>query len=559
MTAFGNWSVRARLGLLVCLSAVALACLALFAWVTIDRVKVYGPLFQQIVREKDLLADILPPPEYLVEAYLMDHRLLEESGEGRKAVEERLAQLRKDFRDRAAFWDGDLPKNAERPLMMDQVVPTGLHYLQVEDSLFLPAVRAGDLARARAVLDGPLTAAYQSHRAAVDALVTASTNAYGALETQARVIDRVPKAVLFAIAAVALALLLVLGLLIVRQVVERLGRTVEALRQASTGDLTVRTRIETADEFGQIAGAVDDLLGHLRQNFASIAESSQALAQASEELSHTSAALSTGAEEGSLQASVVARAADGVNRNVQTVATASEEMSASIQEISKNATEAARIAGDAVATVRDADSTIGRLGGSSSEIGEVIKTITAVAEQTNLLALNATIEAARAGEAGKGFAVVANEVKELAKETARASGDIGRKVLAIQQDTASAVDAMRGILSVVTRISDAQTTIASAVEEQTATTNEINRNLSEAAHGTGEIVQNVEGLAAAANGTHRGAGQTQQVSSELARMAAVLQGLVAQFRYEEPGSTPRGGENLTPRSVPGPGSRYSMR
>ncbi|MFA7323882.1 MAG: methyl-accepting chemotaxis protein, partial [Candidatus Nanopelagicales bacterium] len=168
---------------------------------------------------------------------------------------------------------------------------------------------------------------------------------------------------------------------------------------------------------------------------------------------------------------------------------------------------------------------------SSVEIGKVIKVITSIAQQTNLLALNATIEAARAGEAGKGFAVVANEVKELAKETARATEDISHKIEAIQTDTTSAVEAIGEISTVINQISDIQNTIASAVEEQTATTNEIARNVSSAASGSQDISASISTVADAAQSTRQGAEDSQRAAVELATMAAELQRLLGQFQY----------------------------
>jgi methyl-accepting chemotaxis protein len=276
--------------------------------------------------------------------------------------------------------------------------------------------------------------------------------------------------------------------------------------------------------------AAKELDAEIKLTVRGIVQNSQALATASEELTAVSQQMGAAAEETTAQANVVSAASEQVSRNVQTVATGAEEMSASIREIAKNANEAARVATNAVRVAEVTNVTVAKLGESSADIGKVIKVITSIAQQTNLLALNATIEAARAGEAGKGFAVVANEVKELAKETAKATEDIGQKIEAIQADTRGAVQAIGEIGSIINQINDISNTIASAVEEQTATTNEIGRNVTEAAKGSAEIAENITGVAQTAKSTSDGAAETQRASGELARMAAELHSLVAKFK-----------------------------
>ena len=296
-------------------------------------------------------------------------------------------------------------------------------------------------------------------------------------------------------------------------------------------DLTVRSR----DELGDLTVAINKMSGSLKRMIRAITENSLQVASASEELSATSQHITANSEETSAQAKVVSDATAQVSQNLQTVATGAEEMGVSIKEIAKNATEAAKVATSAVKVAEDTTATVSKLGDSSTEIGQVIKVITSIAQQTNLLALNATIEAARAGEAGKGFAVVANEVKELAKETAKATEDISRKIEAIQTDTKAAVDAIATISEVINQINGISNTIATAVEEQNATTNEMARNVSEAAHGSGEITSNIAGVAQAAESTSRGASDTQKAAQLLVETSAELRRLVEQFKIKTNG------------------------
>ncbi|VAX29103.1 Methyl-accepting chemotaxis sensor/transducer protein [hydrothermal vent metagenome] len=304
----------------------------------------------------------------------------------------------------------------------------------------------------------------------------------------------------------------------------------EVVSAAVGGDLTREVTVKGEDAIGQMGEGLSQFMQKMCTSIQAIGHNAETLASASEELTATSQQMAGNAEETSAQSGVVSAASDEVSKNVQTVATGAEEMSASIKEIAQNATEASRVAAEAVTVAQTTNATISKLGESSAEIGQVVKVITSIAEQTNLLALNATIEAARAGEAGKGFAVVANEVKDLANQTAKATEEISGKIGAIQADTKSSVDAIAEISEVINKINDISNTIASAVEEQTATTAEIGRNVGEAAKGTAEIAQNITGVAQAAESTTQGAADTQGASSELSKMATELQSLVGQFK-----------------------------
>ena len=329
-----------------------------------------------------------------------------------------------------------------------------------------------------------------------------------------------------------------------RKVVEGVNQTLDAviapvqeagavLQRIASGDLTARVKGNYLGNHAAIKNDINKMADTLSASMSGIGQNAQTLASSSEELSAVSQQMSSNAEETATQANVVSAAGEQVSKSVQSVATAAEQMSASVREIAKNANDAAKVAGSAAKMAETTNTTVAKLGESSAEIGQVIKVITSIAQQTNLLALNATIEAARAGEAGKGFAVVANEVKELAKETAKATEDISRKIETIQTDTKGAVDAIQQITSIISQINDISNTIASAVEEQTATTNEIARNVSEAAKGTSQIAENIVSVATAAKSTTEGASNTQTAAQELARMVVELQKMVGQFKYDD--------------------------
>ena len=348
---------------------------------------------------------------------------------------------------------------------------------------------------------------------------------------------------MFAMCGFSLLLLLVVGTWVAFSITRPLDVFSSKFKaMAEANDLTARVDEERQDEIGQLGKCLNLFVEKVHDLLTQIASSAQHVSGASEELSATSQQITANSEETSAQADVVSNATQKVSQNLQTVATGAEEMGASIKDIAKNATEAAKVATSAVKVAETATATVSKLGDSSTEIGQVIKVITSIAQQTNLLALNATIEAARAGEAGKGFAVVANEVKELAKETAKATEDISNKIEAIQSDTKAAVDAIASISGVINQINDISSTIATAVEEQNATTNEMSRNVAEAAQGSGEITSNIAGVAEAAQSTSRGSADTQKAAQELVQMSAQLRGLVAQFNLgttdHETGATP---------------------
>jgi methyl-accepting chemotaxis protein len=309
--------------------------------------------------------------------------------------------------------------------------------------------------------------------------------------------------------------------------VDHLVSVVDAARE---GDLTQRIDVSGSGAIVRMAEGLQMFLTDLRDSMEVIRRNGDALATAGEALKTESEMMGANAAQTSAQADTVTDNSRTVQESLQVIAAAVEEMTSSMTEISSNAARASQMARDAVDVADAANRIIDALGVNTAEIGDVVGLITSIAEQTNLLALNATIEAARAGEAGRGFAVVANEVKDLARETAEATGNISAKVVSIQSSTKEAVEAMAHVSSIVDEINDMQAVIATAVEEQSATSLEMSATVGRAAEGSFEIVTNIEGMAQAAHRTAEVATKTKQASSGLSEMASELQTMVSRFR-----------------------------
>ncbi|MEE9319328.1 MAG: methyl-accepting chemotaxis protein [Granulosicoccus sp.] len=305
---------------------------------------------------------------------------------------------------------------------------------------------------------------------------------------------------------------------------------VELVQAASTGDLSRTVTVPGGGVISELGYSLEILFATFHEEFMEIQNKSGTLRDSSNNLAVVNIQMQESASKASEQARLVCVAAEEISNNVDGVAMSVEEMSSSVTEISHNSAEAVVVADQAVVLATNTDSTVRKLSDSSNDIGAVVKVINSIAEQTNLLALNATIEAARAGDAGKGFAVVANEVKELAKETAKATDEIETKILTIQNDSVNAVKAIDDIGKIISQVSQIQSNIASAVQLHSAATEEIKSAVANVSQGSSEMALSVSQVNVEVNSNLDSMERAQKTLTSLDNSSSELKKLVSKYK-----------------------------
>ena len=323
--------------------------------------------------------------------------------------------------------------------------------------------------------------------------------------------------------------LLVVSRIIVRSLLRPIQACVVASTSLAKGDLTGRVTSTSSDEADDMAKALNTATAQMASSISSIHGATGSLTTAVDELRALSGGLRTAADDTASRLQAATGAAAEVDRTTQSVASALEEMAATIKEIAGQTSTAAQVAGEARNKADLSSATMAKLGHASAEIGSVLKTVSGIAEKTNLLALNATIEAASAGEAGRGFAVVATEVKELARQSAAATEDIGKRIAAIQEGAASAIATTKEIAATIRQISEIQQSIAAMVEEQSATTGDMTRSLSQTADAARGVTEHLHGVAASAATTQGSATSSDDLARRIHELSQTLGAQVARF------------------------------
>ena len=487
----------------------------IFTHETINKIKIKGPLYEDIINKKDLVADILPPPAYIIEAYLnaMDIAAAEKEQSTRVKLLDRMKELYDGpgyYKDRMDFWKnkGNLPENQIRAVFFNDAYQYGQDFFTVALGEFSEAVRNKRMDDARRIFFNRLRPDYEKHREAIDKVVALSNSRYKEIERNAveQLNWRQYAMVVFFIAVILLSV--ILGFFISRSITKPINVGISLLDFIAKGDLThevPKDMLDRGDEVGNFSRAMHEMSGYLKRIINDISGGIMIIGSSSEEMTSVSKKMSEGAVDTTARSNAVAAAAQQMSANMSSVAaaieqastgigmvaTATEEMTATINEISQNTENTRSISEEAVRKSGSASQKINDLGKAAHEVGKITETITQISEQTNLLALNATIEASRAGEAGRGFAVVANEIKELARQTAEATLEIKNKIEGIQFTTEGTIKEIEGISKIIYDVNSMVGIIAAAVEEQAVTTSEMAKNVNNASIEIQEVTGNV--------------------------------------------------------------------
>jgi methyl-accepting chemotaxis protein len=517
------------------------------------QLKVGGPLYNQIKLGNDLIADILPPPEYIIESYLEATLALQNPAQ-LSAHRDRLAQLKKEYDERREFWiKSDLDSALKTKLVEKSDSEVRRFWSALQDGLLPALAKADSAAAAKAYAE--ITARYTAHRAIIDDIVKQTSDQNAATEVAATERVSTFALILWSVSAVVF-LIIGAGIFgVAFGVIRPIAAMTGVMKDLAGGDLNVAIpALSRGDEVGAMARAVqvfkDNALrvqsmeaeqaslklkaeGDRKAAMLAMADGFdsaigkiiQTVSTASSELESSAGRLTKTAEVTQSLSATVASASEQSSANAQSAAAAAEEMASSVSEISRQVMDSHRISREAVGQVEQTNARIADLSQSAGRIGEVVKMISAVAEQTNLLALNATIEAARAGEAGRGFAVVASEVKALATQTAKATEEISEQVGQMQAATDQSVASIRDIGGTISRIAEISQAIAAAVEEQGAATQEISRSVQQAAQGASQVAGSITDV-------NRGASDTGAASSHVHALAQSLLGQSNHLRGE---------------------------
>ncbi|MDX2016655.1 MAG: methyl-accepting chemotaxis protein [Planctomycetota bacterium] len=544
----GFKSVRARLGALVAIPVLGLALFAGLSYHTLREVKIGGEAYARIDESKTLLADVLPPPCYIVESFLTAHRLGDEPDSA--ALMQHLDKLRGEFNDRMAFWSERATAPGARRSLTQAPAETAREFYRAIDAEFLPALRAGKAERARDVLNNTLTPIYERHRAAIEQVVNLATTEAQTDEQTAAQLVASRSLWLLAVGAITAGVTIAVGLGMSLSITRGLGRILAGMREVAEGDADLRKRVDVGEQsselaelatcFNTFASRLNALMLQMRGMTSSVREGTETISASSEETSRSMM----------LQAQTVASISDELKSLAQFAGEVASEAGA-LEKVSgdagKVAEDGAKVVSETIESMKRIEQAVGSgsqsvrsLGSRSEQIGKVIQVIGDIADQTNLLALNAAIEAARAGEHGRGFAVVADEVRKLAERTATATKEVTDVIGQIQQETRDAVtridqgaEQVRAGVGLAARASEGLTRIVESVRQTRSMVERIASTAQRQADLGQQLRGHVGSVSASADEVGRANDATSRAAVDLAQRADELHEVVSRFRLDE--------------------------
>ena len=559
--------IRSKIIGLVSIFTVGFASFWAVSQNTLNFSSVGGPVFEQLIEGEHLVADILPPPLFIIEARVTAIELsIETDVVKRQLLIEKSQQLAKDFEDRKNHWNNSLPGGDVKSLLVDGSSKTAAEFFNVMNAEFLPLVRDGKLTEALKIRTDKLEPLYTSHRIAIDRLVE-KVNAWTEdVKDQSVASVKSRQTTMTWIGCGLVAAVLGLSWLLGRQINASVESIVSGVRQIAqgSGDLTLRVKAKCNDELGAVADGLNRFVDAMHDTIFELIEQTKGVASGSMEIATANDKVASVVSQQRAATQEVSRAVSELAESIHHVARQSTEASDNASESGRVAMTGSEVVDKTVASVRsiagvvsDSAQSMSQLEDSGNKIAKAIEVINDIAEQTNLLALNAAIEAARAGEHGRGFAVVADEVRKLADRTTRATEEISQTVRAISQDTRSAAERMKDCLLQVNagvdmaeQAGQALVNITRGAENTVGAIRTIAAAAEQQAAATTQISASVATISSGASETESAASQCVGTSSDLRERAATLQGLIGAFRLQNDRRSKGRVERLRPEGTP---------
>lgn len=534
----GNIKILSKLAIAMGIVTIGFLTFSINAWFTLDELKVNGPIYKKIVQGKDLVADIAPPPENIIEAHLLMHLMKDHTdnpGQLKADEEYFINKLKKDYFERHEYWLETLPEGEIKTTFSSKNFDAAEQYYKVAEQDYIPAVMRRDLKTATFLLSGKLDEYYRQHREEIQEIVRMANAQNEAQEKYANERIQTQTFILLMVALTSLLVSISLFALIGWQIVKSIRQATSRMKDISEGeaDLTQRLNIQSGDEIGELSKWLDKFVARIQDNVIEIKERTEAMVETIQKVAETSTNMATAAEQASSQVGSITDSGTAMTRSLTTIASAVGEVSSSISDVSRKTVEAASTVTEAVRKTKETDLVVTDLGKSATEIGQVIESIATIASQTNLLALNAAIEAAGAGDAGKGFTVVASEVKELARQTSESSQGIKDQIITIQNKINETVDTIGKISKTMDDVNEITGVIVTSVEEQSITAEEIAKNVTRSANAANEVIKNLQGISEAAKSVADDATRSLQMNEEMRQQAHNVFTVVNRFRVKK--------------------------